>query len=60
MRSAQCVALVLRWQGSLSAKVNKNANLGDIMTGVGPSFRVGVSFMAILLCPILSRVLVAY
>ena len=36
---------ILRWHGSLSAKVNKNANSWvTVMTGVSPSFRVGVSF----------------
>ena len=38
---------VLRWQGGLSAKVNRNANMGY---SHDHSFRVGVSFRAILLC----------
>ena len=46
-----------RWHGSLSAK---NANLGPTMSGVCPSFRVGVSFRAILLCLILNWLLVIY
>ena len=31
---------VLRWHGSLTAKVNKNANLGYSHTGVCPSSRL--------------------
>jgi len=46
---------VLRWHGSLSAKANKSSP-GLVMTGVSPSFRVGVSFRAISLCLILNQV----
>ena len=52
---------VLRWHGHLSASVNKKMQtLGAVMTGVCPSFRVGVSFRAILLSLILNWLLLAH
>ena len=41
-------------------RLTKTQTWVTVKTGVSPSFRVGVSFRAILLCLILNRILVAY
>ena len=56
---AICPYSFLRWQCSLSAKVNKTQTWVTVMTRISPSFKVGVSFWAISLCLILNMVLVA-
>ena len=45
---------VLRWHGSSRRSLPKMQTWSTVMTGVCPSFRVGVSFRPILLCLILN------